>query len=79
MATKTISLELDAYEKLKEAKKAGESFSQVVRRAHFTDRPVTGNDLRAYFKSGGSKVSAAYLDAIEEATQQDTLPENPWD
>jgi hypothetical protein len=35
MATKTISLELDAYEKLKRAKQGGESFSSVVRRARF--------------------------------------------
>lgn len=33
MATKTISLELDAYEKLRRAKRGGESFSAVVRRA----------------------------------------------
>jgi hypothetical protein len=35
MATKTISLELEAYEKLRRAKKGGESFSAVVRRARF--------------------------------------------
>ena len=33
MATKTISLELDAYEKLRAAKRPGESFSATVRRA----------------------------------------------
>ncbi len=36
MATKTISLELDAYEKLCQARRsARESFSSVVRRAHW--------------------------------------------
>jgi len=36
MATKTISLELDAYEKLRRAKRSpGESFSNVVRRGHW--------------------------------------------
>jgi hypothetical protein len=40
MPTKTISLELDAYEWLKRAKKnEGESFSQVVRRLA-QERPV---------------------------------------
>jgi len=33
MATMTITLELDAYEKLRAAKKPGESFTEVVRRA----------------------------------------------
>ena len=38
MATKTISLELDAYEKLQKAKRSErESFSQVVRRARWED------------------------------------------
>ena len=43
MATKTISLELDAYEKLKAAKlRERESFSSVVRRAVFSATPNTG-------------------------------------
>jgi Putative antitoxin len=43
MATKTISLELDAYEKLRKAKRSErESFSEVVRRARFDDGGSTG-------------------------------------
>ncbi len=37
MATKTITLKLDAHERRRTAKKAGESFSEVVRRASFAD------------------------------------------
>jgi hypothetical protein len=38
MATKTIALELDAYEKLERAKREpGESFSSVVRRARWDE------------------------------------------
>jgi hypothetical protein len=48
MATKTISLELDAYEKLKNAKRSErESFSEVVRRARWDDEPSTGPRILA--------------------------------
>lgn len=78
MATKTITLELDAYEKLRLAKKAGESFSAVVRRAEFMENPLTGDALLAYLRSGGSGVSERYLDAVEEAAKHDPAPDNPW-
>ena len=43
MATKTISLELDAYERLRKARRTpSESFSSVVRRAVFPGTPCTG-------------------------------------
>jgi hypothetical protein len=58
MATKTITLELDAYEKLRLAKRGGESFTEVVRRASWVDAPVTGAGLREYFRKGGSGISA---------------------
>lgn len=46
MATKTISLELDAYEKLKQAKRQPrESFSSVVRRAHWHEMTEAGQLL----------------------------------
>lgn len=46
MATKTISLELDAYERLRSAKTAErESFSAVVRRAVFLPDPHTGASI----------------------------------
>ncbi len=78
MATKTVTLEIDAYEKLRLAKKAGESFSAVVRRASFADAPLTGESLRAYLRSGGGGISERYLDAVEEAAKRDSVPDDPW-
>ena len=78
MPTKTITLELDAYEKLRSAKRGGESFTEVVRRAVLTEAPVTGTALRNYFKNGGSGISEKYLDTIEEAAKIDRIPDNPW-
>ena len=45
MAIKTISLELDAYEKLKRAKRGKESFSAVVRRARFDSEESSGASI----------------------------------
>jgi hypothetical protein len=78
MATKTISLELDAYEKLRAAKKNGESFSEVVRRATFANLPPTGGALLDYFRSGGSGVSEDYLDSVEQVGVYDPPPDDPW-
>lgn len=79
MATKTISLELDAYEKLKAAKRKGESFSAVVRRARLSEPPPTFADLREHMRKGGSGVDAKVLDEIEAAAASDRIPDNPWD
>ncbi len=78
MPTKTITLELDAYEKLRMAKRGGESFTEVVRRAVIVDAPLTGADLREYIRKGGSGVSAKYLDSVEKAANRDPVPDDPW-
>jgi len=78
MAMKTITLQLDAYEKLRSAKKAGESFSAVLRRASFGALPLTGKALQAYLQSGGSGVPDTYLDSVDEAAKRDTLTDDPW-
>lgn len=78
MATKTITLELDAYEKLRKVKRGGESFTEVVRRAVWLDTPLTGETLLQYFRKGGSGVSGKYLDAVEDAAKHDPIPDDPW-
>ena len=71
-------MELDAYEKLRQVKRGGESFTEVVRRAIWVDAPVTGTKLREYFRKGGSGVSGKYLDAVEAAAKHDPIPDDPW-
>jgi predicted CopG family antitoxin len=71
MATKTISLELDAYERLKRAKRGKESFSSVVRRARFDAPESTGSaileEVRALYSAQKcvSKKTFDYWEQVE--------------
>ncbi len=66
MATKTISLEIDAYEKLKRAKRSSrESFSEVVRRGRWSEEEGTAAGLLAALEALGKNHPEALLD--EEA------------
>ena len=83
MAIKTISLELDAYEKLRQAKRGKESFSDVVRRAHFEPEESTGayilKETLAMYKAGNgvTKSTVDYWDTLEEEAPR--ISDSPWD
>lgn len=85
MPTKTISLELDAYEKLKRAKKSsGESFSSVVRRGKFENRGMTGREALAhwealYKKNPDAFLSEEELDRMNEEQENPHISPSPWD
>ena len=79
MATKTITLELDAYEKLRRAKQGGESFSSVVRRAIIPGRSRSGKEVIAYFKSQGPFFNDEELDAMEAIADGDGPATDPWE
>ena len=71
MAIKTISLELDAYEKLRRAKRdSRESFSNVVRRASWDDLTAKAQSLLADLRELSKRrpeilLSSETLDRLE--------------
>lgn len=70
MATKTITIDLEAYEALRRRKAKGESFSDVIKK-HFA-RGATGAELRRVledFELAGDTLDA--LDELIEARRTD--------
>lgn len=82
MSTKTISLELDAYEKLKRAKKdPRESFSSVVRRAKWDDSRHTCGELLEFMterRTEQSLLGEKELDRLEKRQKRPTRSASHW-
>lgn len=79
MATKTISLKEEAYQRLRRAKRdSSESFSDVVMRATWEDMSITSRALLKLVRERGPLYDESDLDAIEAATQADLPPTDKW-
>ncbi len=83
MATKTITPELDAYEKLRRAKRRpNESFSSVIRRARFHDGPRTAGELLerllVEMETGNRAVPTVVLDALDRAQEEPRVSDCEW-
>ncbi len=79
MATKTISLKVEAYEKLRRARRyPAESFSEVVLRATWPEETVTGAKLLRRYRERGPFFHDEELDRIERLKSEDRPPEAKW-
>ena len=78
MATKTITLEIDAYERLKRAKRsARESFSEVVRRLPMPTEAISARELLSLAREQGARLSESDCQAIDELNLADQPPAIP--
>jgi len=75
MATKTISLKVEAWERLRRARRApDESFSDVIMRARWDAVTVTGGELLRMVRERGPLYDAAGLAKVEAAKAEDRPP-----
>jgi hypothetical protein len=78
MATKTISVDLEAYERLRRARLSpDESFSRVIKRARWRDELKTAEGLLLALEDAPPP-DPAVLDRLDEAQRSDAPPEDPW-
>ena len=79
MTSKTISLHLDAYEKLRRARRhPGESFSQVVLRGTWAEATISAGDLLSRLREEGPFLDPSALARIESLKAADLPPEDKW-
>lgn len=78
VATKTITLEIDAYERLKRAKRTTrESFSEVVRRLPMPTGAITAGQYLALTRERGALLTEDDARAIDELNLADQPPHIP--
>jgi hypothetical protein len=79
MATKTISLSLDAYDRLRRHRNVpSESFSRVVLRARWPEQTVTAGELLELWREESPFLTEDESRAIEAAKKADRPPEDKW-
>lgn len=78
MATKTISVDLEAYERLRRARHSpDESFSRVIKRATWPEKLRTATALLDAL-DGLPRPPLAVIDRLDGAQRDDTPPEDAW-
>lgn len=79
MAVKTVTLRLEAYDRLRAARTwPGESFSQVILRATWPEPSITGGELLARIRDVDPLFTEDELRSIEDVMRADRPPADKW-
>ena len=73
MAVKTITIDMEAYERLSREKRAGESFSQVIKRVFKERRMTAGSFLRSLQSITLSDRTLERVEQIVKSREQDLV------
>jgi predicted CopG family antitoxin len=65
MATKSITIDVEAYRRLKRVQRENESFSQTIKRV--VPRPVSTEELIKLFRRAGNRLGGSFYDGVEAA------------
>ncbi len=81
MAVKTITIDMDAYERLAARKRPGESFSQVIKRTLSNERYTAANLLANMESVALSETTLGAVDQIVDARKEELVaePDTPYD
>lgn len=78
VATKTISIDIEAYERLSAARTTpNESFSKVIKRARWTDERHSAGALLAAIDDA-TPLGQEEIERLDAAQKNDQPPEDPW-
>ena len=79
MSSKTISIKVEAYERLRAARRyPTESFSEVVLRATWPEATTTGEAFLGLCRARGPVFQPAELDQIERLKREDAPAPDKW-
>jgi hypothetical protein len=79
MATKTISLKIEAYQRLRSVRRyPQESFSNIVLRATWPEETLTAGELLDHLRSTPAVLTQDALDDIDRASRSDAPAEDKW-